>query len=109
MTNDRKITISVGSSRKAVDWQPQTLLLSEFWERLRIPARSTETVSYTHLDVYKRQMLNCDLLIDGTRLKKETGNAIIMKIMDSLKGLNVTSALEVLEECKKEVYDQAKL
>lgn len=45
MTNDRKITISVGSSRKAVDWQPQTLLLSEFWERLRIPARSTETIS----------------------------------------------------------------
>ena len=56
-----------------------------------------------------RKMLNCDLLIDGTRLKKETGNAIIMKIMDSLKGLNVTSALEVLEECKKEVYGQAKL
>ena len=54
-------------------------------------------------------MLNCDLLIDGTRLKKETGNAIIMKIMDSLKGLNVASALELLEECKKEVYAQAKL
>lgn len=54
-------------------------------------------------------MLTCDLLIDGTRLKKETGNAIIMQIMDSLKGLNVSSALEVLEECKKEVYGQAKL
>lgn len=57
----------------------------------------------------EKNMLNCDLLIDGTRLKKETGNAIITKIMDSLKGLNVSSALEVLEECKKEVYGQAKL
>lgn len=54
-------------------------------------------------------MLNCDLLIDGTRLKKETGNAIITKIMDSLKGLNVITALELLEECKKEVHNRAKL
>lgn len=45
MQNDRKITITVGSSRKSADWQPQTLLLSEFWERLRIPARSTETIA----------------------------------------------------------------
>lgn len=44
MQNDRKITISVSASRKAIDWQPQTLLLSEFWERLRIPSRSTETI-----------------------------------------------------------------
>ncbi|MCL2670510.1 MAG: virulence-associated E family protein [Clostridiales bacterium] len=45
MINDRKITISVGENRKSVNWKPQTLLLSEFYERLRIPARSTETVS----------------------------------------------------------------
>lgn len=45
MINDRKITISVGTSRRAVNWQPQTLLISELYERLRTPARSTETVS----------------------------------------------------------------
>lgn len=44
MINDRQITISVGASRKATVWQPQTMLISELWERLRLPARSTETM-----------------------------------------------------------------
>lgn len=45
MTNDRQITISVGASRKSVDWRPQTLMLSELWDRLALPVRSTETMS----------------------------------------------------------------
>lgn len=45
MINDRKIMISVGASRKATHWQPQTLLISELYERLRVPARSTETMA----------------------------------------------------------------
>ena len=45
MINDRQITISVGASRRAMNWQPQTLLLSELYERLRVPARSTETMA----------------------------------------------------------------
>ena len=44
MINDRNITVTVGTSRKSVGWNPQTLLISELWERLRVPARSTETV-----------------------------------------------------------------
>ena len=44
MINDRQITITVGNSRRAMNWQPQTLMLSEFYEKLRIPARSTETL-----------------------------------------------------------------
>ena len=44
MVNDRQITISVGNNRKSVNWQPQTLMLSEFYEKLRIPSRSTETM-----------------------------------------------------------------
>lgn len=43
MQNDRKITISVGSSRKSTAWAPQVLLLSELYDKLRVPARSTET------------------------------------------------------------------
>lgn len=43
MKNDRQITISVGASRKAVDWKPQTLMLSELWTRLKLPARGQET------------------------------------------------------------------
>lgn len=45
MLNDRQITISVGASRNAIDWRPQTLMLSEMWERLRVPQRSTETMA----------------------------------------------------------------
>lgn len=45
MTHDRKITISVGTSRKAVNWQPQVLLLSELYEKLRVPARGVEPMS----------------------------------------------------------------
>ena len=44
MTYDRKIIISVGNHRRSVNWQPQTLPLSEFYERLRVPARGTETM-----------------------------------------------------------------
>ena len=45
MTNDRQITITVGASRNSIDWRPQTLLISELWERLRVPQRSTETMA----------------------------------------------------------------
>ena len=44
MLHDRLITITVGNSRRAMNWQPQTLMLSEFYEKLRIPARSTMTM-----------------------------------------------------------------
>ena len=44
MVNNRKILISVGNHRRSVNWQPQTLLLSEMYERLRVPARGTETM-----------------------------------------------------------------
>ena len=42
MIYDRQITISVGASRRATNWQAQTLTLSELYDRLR-------PVSYTHL------------------------------------------------------------
>lgn len=45
MLNDRKITITTGRSRYEKSWRPQTLLLSELWERLRSPARGAETIS----------------------------------------------------------------
>ena len=45
MVHDRQITITAGANRKAVLWQPQTLLISELYEKLRVPARSTETMA----------------------------------------------------------------
>lgn len=45
MLNDRKITISAGASRRATLWTAQTLLVSELWEKLKVPARSRETLA----------------------------------------------------------------
>ena len=45
MQYDRKISIAVGNNRRSANWQPQMLMLSEFYEKLRIPARSTETMA----------------------------------------------------------------
>lgn len=45
MVNDRLITISTGTGRKAVKWISQKLMLSELYEKLRIPVRSTESLA----------------------------------------------------------------
>lgn len=43
--NNRKITISAGTSRRATAWQAQSMLISELWERLKVPTRGTETLA----------------------------------------------------------------
>lgn len=56
--NDRKITITVGATRKATIWKPETLLLSEFWMRLGNARRSTETLTqYRELPKSKQDEL----------------------------------------------------
>ena len=35
MNNDRQITISVGNSRRDLEWKPKTLLLSQLYELLK--------------------------------------------------------------------------
>lgn len=45
MLHDRQITITVGASRRATQWQPQTILLSELYTRLGVPARGAETLA----------------------------------------------------------------
>ncbi len=45
MLYDRKITISIGNSRKSVNWTPASMLISEFYARLQTPARGAETLA----------------------------------------------------------------
>lgn len=92
MTNDRQITITVGASRNSIDWRPQVLYLSELWERLRVPQRSTETVA-EYLSMTKGQQ---DTLKDvggylggalhGTRRKAAAvaGRDVITLDLDSI-------------------------
>ena len=44
MQNDRKITITTGSSRKATQWNAQQLQWSELVAKLATPMRGTETL-----------------------------------------------------------------
>ena len=45
MINDRSITISTGASRRATQWNAQTMLVSELWLKLKTPARGNETLA----------------------------------------------------------------
>lgn len=57
LQNDRQITISAGSSRNATHWPLQTLYWSELVEKLRVPARGTETLA-AYLKLTKPQQDN---------------------------------------------------
>lgn len=92
MTNDRQITITVGASRNSIDWRPQTMLISELWERLRVPQRSTETVAEYLAMTKGQQDQRKDVggyvagTINGTRRKAAavTGRDIITLDLDSI-------------------------
>ena len=54
LTFDRQINISIGNSRKDLNWKPLTLSIGELWERLKVPARGTETITQ-YLSMKKSQ------------------------------------------------------
>ena len=45
MVYDKKITITTGASRKATQWLGQTMMLSDFSARLKLPERGEETLA----------------------------------------------------------------
>ena len=50
MTNDKIIIISTGQSRKATSWHPQTLMWSNFIQKLSVPVKTSESYDdYIHL------------------------------------------------------------
>ena len=54
MQNDRKIAIASGASRRATVWNTQTLMVSELWQKLKVPVRGTETLA-EYLNLKKAQ------------------------------------------------------
>lgn len=92
MTNDRQITISVGASRKSTDWRPQTLMLSELYDRLALPVRSNETMS-AYLGLTKGQQDNLKDIggyvagtLSGPRRKADavTGRDVLTLDLDNI-------------------------
>lgn len=58
MENDRQITISTAGSRKATNWQPQSMRIAELFEKLRTPLRGKETLSaYMGMKKYQQDEL----------------------------------------------------
>lgn len=51
---DRQLRISVGASRKEMRWKPQTISISELWEKLGTPMRGIETLA-EYLSLKKAQ------------------------------------------------------
>lgn len=92
MLNDRKILISVGNHRRSVSWLPQTLMLSELYEKLRVPARGTETMQQ-YLNLKKSEQDDLKDVggyvaggINGTRRKAGavTGRDVITLDLDTI-------------------------
>ena len=101
MQHDRKITITVGATRKATIWKPETLLLSEFWARLGSFHRSAETLAqYRDLPKSKQDELkDVGGFVAGTfRAEKRracdvTGRDIITLDLDNIPAGQTDSIL----------------
>ena len=92
MQNDRKINIASGASRRATLWTTQTLMVSELWERLKVPVRSAETLA-EYLDMKKAQQDDLKDVggfvggsLNGTRRKANnvSGRDIITLDLDNI-------------------------
>lgn len=102
MYHDRKITITSGSSRKSVVWKPQTMLWSEFCERLRTPVRSTETLAaYLALPKAKQdEMKDVGGFVGGTffgtqrKADKVTGRDLVTLDLDNIPAERTQAVLQ---------------
>lgn len=92
MQADRKIKISVGTNRRATQWVTNDLLVSELWEKLKIPARGSESLAeYMNLKKAEQDELK-DIggfvggTLSGMRRKANnvTGRDIITLDLDSV-------------------------
>jgi len=118
MGNDRNLTITVGSSRKAVVWQQVQTTWLKFAEKLKEPQRSSETYSeYMKLPKGQQDELK-DVggyvggTLTGTRRKASnmTGRDLITLDLDSIgEGLTetITNTIATLG-CASVVYSTRK-
>ncbi len=92
MQNDRRITITSGAGRRATLWVAQTLMVSELWEKLKIPSRGSETLA-EYMNFKKGQQDDLKDIggfvggsLSGTRRKANavTGRDIITLDLDNI-------------------------
>lgn len=92
LQNDRKLVISVGSSRSSKNWVQTEMMWSEFIDRLRVPQRTPETFD-DYMKMSKRQKSELKDIggfvggsLQGTRRKAAavTGRDLVTLDMDNI-------------------------
>lgn len=118
MNNDRKIIISVGNNRRDLNWKQTALTVSELYERLRNPVRSTELFA----DYMKMKKAQQDTLKDvggfvggslsSPRRKSNnvTGRDVITLDFDNIPGWQTEAIITKVEElgCSYCIYSTRK-
>ena len=118
MNNDRQIIISVGNNRRDLNWRQTALTVSELYERLRNPIKSTE--SYT--EYMKLKKAQQDTLKDvggfvggslsNPRRKSNnvTGRDVITLDFDNIPGWQTEDVVAKVEElgCSYCIYSTRK-
>lgn len=118
MQNDRRITITIGNSRKAVQWNAQSMLWSELVAKLATPMRGTEKLEeYLRLPKSKQDNLkDVGGYVAGTLEGKQrkaaavTGRDIATLDMDSIAPGGTQEILQRIEglSCAYCVYSTRK-
>lgn len=106
MNNDRKIIISVGNNRRDLNWKQTTTSVSELYERLRNPVKSTEMLA----DYMKMKKAQQDALKDvggfvggalnSPRRKSNnvTGRDVITLDFDNIPGWQTDTIVTKVED-----------
>jgi predicted P-loop ATPase len=115
---DRQVNISAGTSRKDMNWKPQTLSIAELWEKLRTPARGTETLQ-AYLALKKAQqdeLKDVGGFVAGTlsggrrKASAVTGRDIVTLDFDNIPSYGTENVLKAVEnlQCSYCVYSTRK-
>ena len=118
MNNDRKIIISVGTNRRDLNWRQTALSVSELYDRLRNPIKSTES----YAEYMKMKKAQQDTLKDvggfvggslsnpRRKANNVTGRDIITLDFDNIPGWQTEAVIAKVEElgCSYCVYSTRK-
>lgn len=105
MQNDRKITITTGSSRKATQWNAQQMQWSDLVSKLAVPMRGTETLDeYIKLPKSKQDTLkDVGGFVAGTLEGKQrkasavTGRDVVTLDLDSIEPCGTQTVLQRID------------
>ncbi len=118
LKNDRQINISIGNSRKDMNWKPQVLSVGDLWEKLKSPTRGVETLTQ-YLALKKSQQDDLKDVggfvagsLHGGRRKASavTGRDVVTLDFDTVPAYGTEGILQAVEKlgCGYAVYSTRK-